>query len=55
MGTFAASAAAEDYWIKVQPTLIDAYQVEAAVTTNILGLKAIRPCSSKCAISRKSK
>ncbi len=37
MGTFAASAAAEDYWIKVQPTVIDAYQVEAAVTTNIPG------------------
>jgi hypothetical protein len=37
MGTFTASAAAGDYWIKVQPTVIDAYQVEAAVTTNIPG------------------
>lgn len=37
MGTFTFSAAAEEYWIKLQPTVIDAYQVEAAVTTNIPG------------------
>jgi hypothetical protein len=37
MGTTAAAAVAEDYWIKVQPTVIDAYQVEVAATTNIPG------------------
>lgn len=32
-----ASAAVEDYWIKVNPTVIDAYQVEVQVETNIPG------------------
>lgn len=36
MGSAAVSMA-DDYWIKVQPTVIDAYQVDAAVTTNIPG------------------
>ncbi|MBI5064289.1 MAG: hypothetical protein HZB87_12705 [Desulfatitalea sp.] len=37
IGALAASANAGEYWIKVQPTVIDAYQVEIAVQTNIPG------------------
>jgi hypothetical protein len=35
--TAASAAVAEPYWIKAQPTVIDAYQVDVAVTTNIPG------------------